>query len=91
MSLQAPVAFLGGSLGAGEVLLILVVALVLFGSKNLPRIARNLGRAMEEVRRAARQFSDEILRAGDQPRSKPGKLPPAKTEEPKDSKDEPAG
>ena len=67
---------LGGSMGGGEVMLILAVALVLFGSKNLPKVARSLGRALEEFRRAAREVSSEIMKAGDdQPPPGARKLP----------------
>jgi TatA/E family protein of Tat protein translocase len=61
----------GGSTGGGELLLVFVVALLLFGSRNLPRIARSLGRAIEEFRRAARSVSDEIMRGGDAGREPP--------------------
>lgn len=78
-----PLAILGGSFGSGEVLLIFVVVLLLFGSKNLPSIARGLGKALEEFRRAARDVSSEIIR-GDQPPLKP-KIQPS--EKPKEAKD----
>lgn len=39
-------------LGMQEILLILVVALVVIGPKRLPDIARALGKAMREFRRA---------------------------------------
>lgn len=74
-----PIAFLGGSTGGGEVLLILVVALLLFGAKNLPQIARSLGRTVEDFRRAARDVKDEIMKADlDEPPPPrlPGALPP---------------
>jgi TatA/E family protein of Tat protein translocase len=78
-----PLSILGGSFGSGEVLLIFVVVLLLFGSKNLPGIARSLGKALEEFRRAARDVSDEIVR-GDQPPLKPRILQAEKPKEPKD-------
>lgn len=56
-------AFLGGSMGAGEILVVLVVALLLFGAKRLPSIARSIGQALEELRRAARGVNKEILSA----------------------------
>lgn len=59
-----PLAFLGGSTGGGEILLILVVALILFGSKNLPEIARTIGRTLEQIRRAANEVRDEVMKAG---------------------------
>jgi sec-independent protein translocase protein TatA len=65
-----PIAFFGGNLGGGEMVLLFVIALLLFGAKNLPKIARNLGRSMEEFRRAAREVKDEVMRA-DQEYSSP--------------------
>ena len=50
-------------IGGTEVILILLVALLLFGAKNLPKIARNLGRSVEEFRRAAREVSREVMNA----------------------------
>lgn len=38
--------------GTSELLLILVVALVLFGGKRLPELAKSLGLAMQEFRKA---------------------------------------
>ena len=49
----------------GELLLVLLVILLLFGAKNLPKMARTLGRTLEEFRRAARDVSDEIMQADD--------------------------
>ena len=57
-----PAAILGGGLGGSEILLIMAVALIFFGSKNLPMIARNLGKIMEEFKRASRQVSQELLK-----------------------------
>lgn len=53
----------GGNIGGGELLLILLIALVLFGAKSLPKIARGLGKTMEEFRRAAREVNREIMTA----------------------------
>jgi len=60
-SFLMPMAF--GAPGGFEILLTLVVILILFGTKNLPKMARTLGRTLEEFRRAAREVSDEITRA----------------------------
>ncbi|OQA23831.1 MAG: twin arginine translocase protein A [Verrucomicrobia bacterium ADurb.Bin345] len=67
MNTLHPLSILGGSLGAGELMVIFLAILLLFGSKNLPKIARSLGRALAELRRAARDFSGEIARADWQP------------------------
>jgi len=56
-------AFFGGSMSGGEILLILLAMLLLFGSKKLPSMARNLGKSLETFRRASRDVTDEIMRA----------------------------
>jgi sec-independent protein translocase protein TatA len=48
------------SLGVPELLLVLGVAILLFGSSRLPRIGRSIGEAISNFRGA--------LRAGDPPR-----------------------
>ncbi|HMP74046.1 MAG TPA: twin-arginine translocase TatA/TatE family subunit, partial [Kiritimatiellia bacterium] len=58
-----PLAFIGSSISGGEILLILLAALLLFGAKNLPSMARNLGRTLEQFRKASRDVTDEIMRA----------------------------
>ena len=40
-------------IGAQELIIILVVALVVFGPKRLPELARSLGRGLAEFRRAS--------------------------------------
>lgn len=76
--MQAPIlAFIGGSTGGGEILIILVVMLLLFGSKKLPQMARSMGRAMEEFRRASREVTDEIMRADLKDEPKPALQPRA--------------
>ena len=39
-----------GNLGMGEITMILVVVLLLFGAKRLPEIGRSLGRGMREFK-----------------------------------------
>ncbi len=63
MTLWPNVALLGGSIGSGELLVILAVALMVFGPHKLPTIARTLGRLLSDLRRSAREFSDELTRA----------------------------
>ena len=43
-------------LGMGEVLLILVIALVVFGPRKLPELGKSLGQAMSQFRRASEDF-----------------------------------
>lgn len=43
-------------IGSTELLLILVVALIVLGPKNLPKIANTLGKAMGQFQKASRDF-----------------------------------
>ena len=43
-------------IGLQELILIFVIALLVFGPKNLPQLGRSLGRAMREFRRASDEF-----------------------------------
>jgi sec-independent protein translocase protein TatA len=49
-----------GSIGAPEVLVILVVALLVLGPNRLPEAARQVGRAMAEMRRISAGFQAEM-------------------------------
>ena len=57
------------SLGWPEIVLILLVVLLLFGANRIPEIARSLGKATKEFKRARDEFADEIKKA-DEPEKK---------------------
>jgi sec-independent protein translocase protein TatA len=61
--------------GGGEWMVLSIVALLLFGAKKLPELARGLGKAMAEFKSAQREFQDEIRRAEYAVREEPRKLP----------------
>jgi sec-independent protein translocase protein TatA len=65
------------SLGFGEILLILLIVLLLFGAKRLPELARGLGQGMREFRKATSEIQDEIESAvkPDQPPNNSGDKP----------------
>jgi sec-independent protein translocase protein TatA len=48
------------SLGLGEILIILVIALVVFGPKRLPEMGRSIGKGLREFRRATSDLRSEI-------------------------------
>lgn len=49
-----------GSLGTGEIILILLVVLILFGSKKIPELAQGLGKGIREFKKAMRDVEEEI-------------------------------
>ena len=52
--------FLG--LSAGTIIVIMLAILLLFGSKEIPQIARALGRGIREVKNATTDIQDEMLK-----------------------------
>lgn len=48
------------SLGITEIILILVVVLVLFGGKKIPELARGLGKAQAEYKKAKEAIENEV-------------------------------
>jgi sec-independent protein translocase protein TatA len=47
-------------MGGGEIFVILMVALLFFGSKRIPEIARNLGRGIRQFKDAADNIQRDI-------------------------------
>lgn len=74
-----------GNIGGWEVVLILALALLLFGAKRLPEIARSLGKSLKEFKKATKDVKnefdvkDEIEEGEYQNDSKDQKLPPKDT------------
>ena len=48
------------TIGGTELLVVLAIAIMLFGPKKLPEVARTLGHAMAEYHKAQREFEAEI-------------------------------
>ncbi|MEO0255138.1 MAG: twin-arginine translocase TatA/TatE family subunit [candidate division WOR-3 bacterium] len=48
------------NIGFQEILLIFLIILLLFGAKKLPELARGLGTALKEFRKALRETEDSI-------------------------------
>ncbi len=48
------------SFGSGEIFLIIIVLVVVFGPKRIPEIARNLGKVINEMKSASSEFKNEI-------------------------------
>ncbi|MDZ7271377.1 MAG: twin-arginine translocase TatA/TatE family subunit [candidate division KSB1 bacterium] len=50
----------GGAIGPWELVLIMFAVLILFGPKRLPELARGLGKAVQEFRKAAEEVKQEL-------------------------------
>ena len=48
--------------GGQELAIILVIILVVFGPSQIPKMARSIGQAMREFKKAQREINDEINR-----------------------------
>jgi sec-independent protein translocase protein TatA len=57
-------------LGGTEIGVLFLIILLVFGPSQIPKMARGLGQAMREFRKAQREISDEINR-DDVPDKKP--------------------
>jgi TatA/E family protein of Tat protein translocase len=68
-------------LGGLEMLVIFVLALMLFGGKRLPEVAKGLGKSIREFKRAASGVEDEIRRAMDMDNT-PHRRPPTRRPKP---------
>ena len=74
-----------GNIGGWEVVLILALALLLFGAKRLPEIARSLGKSLREFKKATKEVKDELevndeIEEGEyKQEKKDNKLPPKDT------------
>jgi sec-independent protein translocase protein TatA len=54
------------SLGGTEIVLILGIALLLFGGKKLPELAKGLGQGISEFKKATKAVTDEVQNAAEE-------------------------
>ena len=73
------------SLGLTEILLIAAVILLLFGAKKIPELARSLGRASYEFKKAKQDLIRESQEAADAAEKKAAAEDRAKTDGEKDA------
>lgn len=48
------------NLGTGEIIIILIVILLLFGAKRIPELASSIGRGVNSFRQGLNEVSDQI-------------------------------
>jgi len=49
-----------GGLGMPELVVILLIAVLVFGAAKIPEIARSLGKAGREFKKAGKEVTDEV-------------------------------
>jgi len=59
--------FLAFGFGGGEIVMVLVVVLILFGGERMPELARGLGKTLREFKKATSGVEEEIKRALSEP------------------------
>lgn len=70
-------------IGGPELMVILVVALLLFGGKRMPEVAKGLGKAIREFKKATSGVEEEIRKAlAEEPAPAKPKAAPAAPSEP---------
>jgi len=58
-----------GSLGATEIILIIVAIVLLFGAKKIPELAQGVGKGMKEFKKAVKEVEDDITEIKDDPKT----------------------
>jgi sec-independent protein translocase protein TatA len=69
-------AFFAGLIGGQELMVVLIVALILFGAKRIPEFAKGIGQAMKEFKKASSDVSYEIHNAMNAETPPPAPPPP---------------
>lgn len=88
--MNATLAVLG--LSGGELILIAVVALVLFGANKIPTFMKGLGQGIKEFKKASGDVQNELERAmhEEPPRRSPPSSPTASTPPPSGAPSQPS-
>ena len=71
-----------GSIGMPELIIILTIALIIFGPRKLPELGRSLGRSLHEFKRASNELRntlDEEIRIEEQRAADRQRAPKAET------------
>lgn len=69
-------------IGLPEMILIMLVALLIFGPKKLPEIGRSMGKAIKGFQDASREFESEFKREADRETARLEEITPTAAPEP---------
>ena len=66
-----------GDIGGGEIMLVFLVVLMLFGGEKMPELARSLGKALREIKKATSGVEEQLKQAMAEAPPKPRQAPTA--------------
>ena len=66
LSVPTEIAIIPGFQGPGELVIILLVVVLLFGSTKLPKLARSLGQSINEFKKGKEEIARELKKGADE-------------------------
>ncbi|WP_135535496.1 MULTISPECIES: twin-arginine translocase TatA/TatE family subunit [Halostella] len=84
MALETAPAFVGGLPGGTELVVILLIAVLLFGANKIPKLARSTGEAMGEFQKGREEVEQELEEMREGPDSDGSTATDADLAEPED-------
>jgi len=66
-----------GNLGGGEIIILVLIVLLVFGANRLPEAGKAVGKGIREFQRALRETQAELERPDHTPPASPSSQPPA--------------
>lgn len=63
-----PLLFIG-NLGTGEIILLVLLVVMLFGAKKIPELARGMGKGIREFKDATKEIKNDIENASNEDRT----------------------
>jgi sec-independent protein translocase protein TatA len=64
--MEGNVSIMFSNIGIPGLILILVLALIIFGPKKLPEIGRAFGQTLKEFKKSTRELTDDVMKDADE-------------------------